>query len=83
MLKNYSENVSTTKVGVLNVEFAPKLTQDLQIFEKFNMSQMNPKEAFVNTAYSVQLLIFLVRPINIVEWKDYLLFTNIKYTEDC
>ena len=30
-------------------------TQDLQIFKKFNMSQMNPKEAFNNTAYSVQL----------------------------
>ena len=29
--------------------------QDLQIFKKFNMSQMNPKEAFHNTAYSVQL----------------------------
>ena len=31
-------------------------TQDLQIFKKFNMSQMNPKEVFHNTAYSVQLL---------------------------
>ena len=31
-------------------------TQDLQIFKKFNMSQMNPKEVFNNTAYSVQLL---------------------------
>ena len=30
-------------------------TQDLQIFKKFNMSQMNPKEVFLNTAYSVQL----------------------------
>ena len=30
-------------------------TQDLQIFEKFYMAQMNPKEAFHNTAYSVQL----------------------------
>ena len=30
-------------------------TQDLQIFKTFNMSQMNPKEAFNNTAYSVQL----------------------------
>ena len=29
-------------------------TQDLQIFKKFNMSQMNPKEVFHNTAYSVQ-----------------------------
>ena len=25
-------------------------TQDLQIFKKFNMSQMNPKEVFHNTA---------------------------------
>ena len=30
-------------------------TQDLQIFKKFYMSQMNPKEAFHNTGYSVQL----------------------------
>ena len=30
-------------------------TQDLQFFKKFNMSQMNPKEVFHNTAYSVQL----------------------------
>ena len=30
-------------------------TQNLQIFKKFNMSQMNPKEIFHNTAYSVQL----------------------------
>ena len=30
-------------------------TQDLQIFKKFDMSQMNPKEVFHNTAYSVEL----------------------------
>ena len=30
-------------------------TQDIQIFKKFNMSQMNPKEVFHNTAYSVKL----------------------------
>jgi len=30
-------------------------TQDLKIFKKFNLSQMNPKEVFHNTAYSVQL----------------------------
>ena len=43
--KNYSENVSTPKVGVLNVNFALRpQTQDLQIFKKFNMSQMNPTE---------------------------------------
>ena len=30
-------------------------TQDLQIFKKINMSQMNPKEVFHNTGYSVQL----------------------------
>ena len=30
-------------------------TQDLQIFKKFSMSQMIPKEVFQNTAYSVQL----------------------------
>ena len=30
-------------------------TRDLHILKKFNMSQMNPKEVFHNTAYSVQL----------------------------
>ena len=30
-------------------------TQDLQIFKNFNMSEMNQKEVFHNTAYSVQL----------------------------
>ena len=30
-------------------------TQDLQIFKKFNMSQMNPKEVFTYTPYSDQL----------------------------
>ena len=30
-------------------------TQDLQIFKRFSMSQMNPKEVFHNTAYLVQL----------------------------
>jgi len=30
-------------------------TQDLQIFKKFHMSQMNPEEFVHNTAYSVQL----------------------------
>ena len=29
-------------------------TQDLQIFKKFHMSQMNPKEVFHNIAYSAQ-----------------------------
>ena len=48
--KTNSENVSTPKVGVLNVEFALKL----RIYRSF-MSQMNPKEVFHNTAYSVQL----------------------------
>ena len=44
--------VSHPKVGVLNVEFALKL----RIYSsKFNMSQMNPKEVFHNTTYSVQL----------------------------
>ena len=38
--------------------FEPRIcaqTQDLQIFRKFSMSQMNPKEVFHNTAYSVKL----------------------------
>ena len=39
-------------------------TQDLQIFKKFNMSQMNPKEVFHNTAYSVQLPYIAVTPFN-------------------
>jgi len=39
-------------------------TQDLQIFKKFNMSQMNPKEVFHNTAYSVQLPYKQVTPFN-------------------
>ena len=43
--------ISLFKVGVLNVKFALKL----RISKKFNMSQMNPKEVFHNTAYSVQL----------------------------
>ena len=30
-------------------------TQELQIFKKFYMSQMNPKEFVHNAAYSVQL----------------------------
>ena len=30
-------------------------TQDLQIFKKFNMSQMNLKEVFHDTAYSALL----------------------------
>ena len=30
-------------------------TQDLQIFKKRNMSQMNPKEVVHNTAYLAQL----------------------------
>ena len=29
--------------------------RDLQIFKKFNMSQMNPNKVLHNTAYSVQL----------------------------
>jgi len=37
------------------VELFFSQTQYLQIFKKFNMSQMNPKEVFHNTAYSVQL----------------------------
>ena len=52
--KTNSENVSTPKVGVLNVEFALKL-RIYRSLKSVNMSQMNPKEAFNNTAYSVQL----------------------------
>ena len=52
--KTNSENVSTPKVEVLNVEIALKLGI-YRSLKKFNMSQMNPKEVFHNTAYSVQL----------------------------
>ena len=38
-----------------NLKTLNALTQDLQIFKKFNMSQMNPNEVLHNTAYSVQL----------------------------
>ena len=49
--KHNSRNVSTQKY-----DFERRLcaqTQDLQIFKKFYMSQMNPKEFFRNTAHSV------------------------------
>ena len=39
-------------------------TQDLQIFKKFYMCQMNPKEVFHNTAYSVQLPYIAFTPFN-------------------
>ena len=51
--KNNSENVSTQKN-----DFERRLcaqTQTLQIFKKFYMSQMNPKEFVHNTAYLVKL----------------------------
>ena len=50
-------------------------TQDVQIFKKFNMSQMNPKEVFHNTAYSVQLPNIAVTPFNT---HIYLLISYIK-----
>ena len=51
--KNSSENVSTQKY-----DFERRLcaqTQGLQFFKKFYISQMNPKDFFHKTAYSVQL----------------------------
>ena len=48
-----SENVSTQKY-----DFERRLCaqpQDLQVFKKFYMSQMNPKEFVHNTAYSVYI----------------------------
>ena len=45
----------TFKILTLGVDTFSEFTQDLQIFKKFNMSQMNPKKVFHNTAYSVQL----------------------------
>jgi len=47
------ENISTKKY-----DFERRLCaqiQDLQIFKKFYMSQMKPKEFVHNAAYSVQL----------------------------
>ena len=52
--KSNSEKVSTPKVGVLNIECAFKL-RIYRSLKKFNMSQINPKEVFHNTVYSVQL----------------------------
>ena len=51
----FSENAPPPqkKMGVLNVELALKLKIYRSL--KFNMSQMNPKEVFHKTAYSVQL----------------------------
>ena len=44
-----SENVSTQKKDFERRLWAQ--TEDLQIFKKFYMSQMNPKEFVHNTAY--------------------------------
>ena len=53
--KTNSENVSNPKVGVLNVEFALKLRIYRSLKSLIYLPQMNPKEVFHNTAYSVQL----------------------------
>ena len=52
--KTNSENLSTPQSRSFE-RWICDHTQDLQIFKKFNMSQMNQKEIFHNTAYSVQL----------------------------
>ena len=52
--KTNSESVSTPQSRSFEHRICAQ-TQDLQIFKTFNMSQKNPKEAFNNTAYSVQL----------------------------
>ena len=54
-----SENVSTPKVGVLNVEFALKL----RIY-RFNMSQMNPKGVLHNLHTQFNYLTSLPLRIN-------------------
>jgi len=46
----YSENVFNQKYDFERQLYAQ--TQDLQIFKKFNMSQINPKECVHNTVYS-------------------------------
>ena len=57
------KDVSTPKVGGFERRICAQ-TQDLQIFQKFNMSQMNPKEVFHNTAYTVQLPYSRSLPLN-------------------
>ena len=37
------------------IKGSDRLCKVVENFKKFNMSQMNPKEVFHNTAYSVQL----------------------------
>ena len=51
---NNSENLSTPQSKTFERQICAQ-TQDLQILKKFNMSQMNPKEVFHSTAYSVQI----------------------------
>ena len=48
----HSENVSTPKCKSFERRIYTQ-TQDLQIFKKCNKSQMNPKEDFPNTSYSL------------------------------
>ena len=57
-------------------------TQNLQIFKKFHMSQMNPKEVFHNTAYSLLISTTLhSRPLplntNTRQAKQYQHFTEV------
>ena len=52
--KTNSENLSTPQSRSFERRIYAQ-PQDLQIFKKFNMSQMNPKEVFNKTQYSVQL----------------------------
>ena len=49
---NNTSRKSTEKKYVFERRFCAQ-TQDLKIFKKFNMAQMNPKEFVHNTAYSV------------------------------
>ena len=54
--------------GLKNSEFE---FNNLQIFKKFNISQMNPKEVLHNTAISVQLtLIYIFSQIEPVTLKS-------------
>ena len=48
--KTNSENLSTPQSRSFERRIYAQ-TQDLQIFKKFKMSQMNPTEIFHNTAY--------------------------------
>jgi len=60
--KNNSENVSTQKYNFKSRLYAQ--TQNLQIFKKFYVSQINPKEFVHNTVLSLTTLYIRSIPLN-------------------